>query len=51
MQFIECGCCGHFHPIEFQGDCRDDSNRFNFMDLEEMGVNLQEIIYLDEQEE
>ncbi len=26
--FSECGCCGHFHPIGFTGDCRDDANRF-----------------------
>lgn len=28
VQYIECGCCGHFHTPQFQGDCRNDSNRF-----------------------
>ena len=24
----ECGICGSFHPWDFDGDCRDDANRF-----------------------
>jgi len=24
----ECGGCGAYHPVGFEGDCRDDSNRF-----------------------
>ena len=24
----ECGGCGCYHPWEWQGDCRDDANRF-----------------------
>ena len=31
--FLECGCCGQWHPSEFVGDCRDDSNRFAWFDL------------------
>ena len=27
--FFECGCCGCYHPDNFEGDCRDDSNRIN----------------------
>lgn len=27
-RFIECGCCGMLHPVNFGGDCRDDDNRF-----------------------
>jgi hypothetical protein len=23
----ECGCCGGYHPPDFDGDCRDDDNR------------------------
>lgn len=26
--FAECGSCGHYHPMNFSGDCRDDDNRF-----------------------
>lgn len=26
--YIECGCCGGFHRVDFQGDCREDSERF-----------------------
>ena len=27
--FCECGCCGQLHPVNWQGDCRDDSNRYH----------------------
>lgn len=26
--FYECGICGHCHPWDWNGDCRDDANRF-----------------------
>ncbi|RWE37431.1 hypothetical protein [Mesorhizobium sp.] len=35
IQYVECGCCGHFHLPEFFGDCRDNANRFNHMQLDE----------------
>lgn len=25
--FYECGCCGAYHPWDWDGDCRDDANR------------------------
>lgn len=28
-QFVECGCCGSYHRVDFFGDCREDSERFN----------------------
>jgi hypothetical protein len=28
MQLIECGCCCCFHPVGFDGDCREDANRY-----------------------
>ena len=27
-EFYNCGICGHWHPIAWNGDCRDDDNRF-----------------------
>lgn len=27
-QFIECGCCGAYHRLDFRGDCRENSERF-----------------------
>lgn len=27
-KFYECGCCGCYHPVNWDGDCRDDENRF-----------------------
>ncbi len=34
--FVECGCCGAFHNIAYSGDCRNDDERFNIEDLDEM---------------
>jgi hypothetical protein len=34
-QFYYCGGCGHWHPPEFMGDCRDDANRFTTSELED----------------
>ena len=31
--FIECADCGYYHPEDFYGDCRDDSNRFSYDEL------------------
>jgi hypothetical protein len=33
-KYYECGICGQIHPWGFDGDCRDDVNRFNLEDLE-----------------
>lgn len=33
--FYECGICGHYHPAKFDGDCRDDANRYGTNDLPE----------------
>lgn len=32
--YVECGCCGHFHRLDYQGDCRNDDERFTFADLD-----------------
>lgn len=26
--FVLCGCCGHYHRTDFEGDCREDSERY-----------------------
>ena len=26
--YYECGICGYYHPWNWNGDCRDDTNRF-----------------------
>ena len=35
-RYYECGCCGCFHAVDWDGDCRDDHNRFNPEDLNAM---------------
>ena len=33
VKIIHCGCCECYHRVDFYGDCRDDSERFD--DLED----------------
>lgn len=33
--YYDCGICGHNHPIAWDGDCRDDANRFTDAQLDE----------------
>jgi len=34
-KLFECGGCGFYHPIAFDGDCRDDRNRIvNLLDTD-----------------
>jgi hypothetical protein len=28
IKVIECGCCSGWHRVEFNGDCRQDDERF-----------------------
>jgi hypothetical protein len=32
--FYRCGCCESYHPAQFSGDCRDDSNRLDADELD-----------------
>lgn len=32
-KFYECGICSCIHPWDWNGDCRDDANRFSLDDL------------------
>jgi hypothetical protein len=34
--YYDCGICGHFHPWNWNGDCRDDANRLTYNDLDEL---------------
>ena len=31
--YIECGCCGQYHKIDYFGDCRNDIERFSLEDI------------------
>ena len=33
--FYLCVICEHFHPVEWDGDCRDDNNRYTTDELDE----------------
>lgn len=42
--YYECEICGHNHPWEWNGDCRDDAYRFTDEQLDKMhGLNGYEI--------
>jgi hypothetical protein len=44
-KYYDCGICGQIHPWNFDGDCRDDANRFNLEALEgRHGVNGFELL-------
>lgn len=43
--FVECGCCGAYHRADFNGDCREDSERHYDM------PDDAEVIYLDDEEQ
>jgi len=34
-QFYECGICGAWHSLHWNGDCRDDANRFASDELDD----------------
>ena len=41
--FIECGSCGAYHRTDFEGDCREDSERF--ADLPDGAILVEEEQY------
>lgn len=47
--FYDCEICGHFHPWDRDGDCRDDANRFSYDQLDaKYGPNNYEIRDMEE---
>jgi len=34
-KFYQCGICSCYHPLEWDGDCRDDANRFAMDQLDD----------------
>lgn len=35
-RYYECEICGHNHPWDWDGDCRDDAHRFTDQQLDTM---------------
>lgn len=33
--YYDCGICGCLHPVTWDGDCRDDANRYAADELDE----------------
>jgi hypothetical protein len=36
FKYYHCGCCEQFHSVQFDGDCRDNTARFNPEDLDDL---------------
>lgn len=34
VRYLECGCCGCYHKEDYDGECRDDNERYNLEELE-----------------
>jgi hypothetical protein len=34
IYYAECDICGHLHPENWDGDCRDDTERYTWEELE-----------------
>ena len=34
-QYYLCGICGHYHAVEWNGDCREDAARFTCDQLDD----------------
>jgi len=34
----ECGCCGFYHRKGYEGDCRNDDERYNLEEIEFFSV-------------
>jgi len=51
-RMYECGICECYHPWEFDGDCRDDANRFGDPEVyaEKLGINQDNIEVLSMQD-
>lgn len=32
--YYDCEICGHYHPWEWNGDCRDNANRFTCNEID-----------------
>jgi len=47
--YYDCDICDHFHPWDWNGDCRDDTNRLTYDDLDNLhGENNYEIRSMEE---
>jgi len=50
VRFLECGCCGCYHKEGYEGDCRNDNERYSLEDLEFFAAtDTFEIVLLEQQ--
>lgn len=46
IRIIRCGCCDHWHRVDYFGDCRNDAERFDDMEdaANRLGLPVIEVI-------
>jgi hypothetical protein len=51
-KLYECGICNCLHPWDWNGDCRDDANRFgdeiDYADAKKIGVYCIEVLSIED---
>jgi hypothetical protein len=47
-KFYECDICGHIHHWDWNGDCRDDANRFTLEQIEKQYGDKFELLTMDD---
>ena len=43
-RYLECGCCGWYHKEGFEGDCRNDDERYTLNDFDTLLLNSMDTI-------
>ncbi len=47
--YYDCEICGHFHNVEWNGDCREDNHRHSYADLDaRFGENQWNLVPMSE---
>ena len=47
MKFYECGCCGQYHKQGYEGDCRNDSERYSTEEVVDMIAQEEWLNYVE----
>ena len=50
IRLLECGCCGFYHKEGYEGDCRNDNERYTLEEIEFFSATDDiEVVSLEEQ--
>lgn len=52
VRYLECGCCGWYHKEGYEGDCRNDDERYTLKELDFFSTTDDfEVVPLEQQED